>query len=250
MAKGAAIKFTSYSESVQKLLELLNLHYEIKKYDKIVLKPYLSYQEESTPVDFTEEVLKFCLKHKNPVGDIFIAEGAEGASTTDLFNSLGYSKLAEKYPVSLIDLNDTEVDDVQHDLFKKFSSINYPSILRESFIISLPKIREDAETVIHGSLSNMLGAFPSRYYSGFFSRNKNKIRKWPLKFSIHDVLVCKMPDFAVVDASSQGSIFAGLPFEIDKRIAKSLGKEWQRVPYLNLLHEEFQEELLANNKLY
>ena len=57
MAKGAAIKFSSYNESVTKLLDLMNLKAELKKYDKIILKPGLTdNKENSTSVNFVESV--------------------------------------------------------------------------------------------------------------------------------------------------------------------------------------------------
>ena len=51
-----------------------------------------------------------------------------------------------------------------------------------------------------------------------------------------------MPDFAIIDASRQGVILAGLPLEMDKQSAKLLGKEWKSVPYLNLLDVEFSDK--------
>jgi len=240
MAKGASIKFRSYEESVPKLLEILNLAPELKKHDKIILKVTLSSEEEATtPADFAEAVLRFCLENKNPVTEVFIVEGADGEETGELFQRYGYNKLAEKYPVSLIDLNSAEVEEIQDDTFLKFSTIKFPKILVESFVISLPKIAESSETEISTSTSSMLGAFSAKHYSGFFSREKNKIRRWPIKYSVHDILRCKMPDFAVADISENGAIFAGLPLEIDKQSAKYLGKDWRRIPHLKLIDEEF-----------
>lgn len=243
MVKGASIKFESYEVTVPKLLDVLKLQNELKKYDKIVLKPNLTNpSEDSSPAEFVESVLKFCLEHKNPVAEVFIAEGAEEDDTIELFDSLGYQKLAEKYGIGLIDLNNTETDEIQNDDFLKFSTIHYPQILSESFVISIPKLTENPETEITSSLSSMLGAFPSNHYSGFFSQGKSKIRKWPIKYSIHDILTCKLPDFTVVDSSEFGSILAGLPLEIDKQSAKLLGKEWKEVPYLRLIEQSFSEE--------
>ena len=211
---------------------------ELKKYDKIVLKPFLSNDaEKSTPAIFVEAVLRYCLANKNPVADIFIAEGAENDDTLDLFEEQGYQKLAEKYGLGLIDLNNTETESIESPDFLKFSSIQFPSLLNDSFLISLPKLAENEEAVISGSLANMLGAFPASQYTGFFSKSKNKIRKWPIKYSIHDIAKCKMPDFAVVDASDRGIVLAGLPLEIDKQSAKLLGKEWKDVPYIKLLDQ-------------
>jgi uncharacterized protein (DUF362 family) len=243
MAKGASIRFESYAESVPKLLELLKLQRELSKYDKIVLKPWLANpSENSTSKEFTEQVLRFCLKHKNPVAEVLIAEGADGEDTQDLFSSLGYKSLAEKYSVGLIDLNETETENVEDFDFLKFSGIEYPKILKESLVISLPKLGEDEELEMSGALSNMLGAFPAEYYSGFLSRGKSKIRKWPIKYSVHDIVKCKIPEFAVVDASTYGLILAGLPLEIDKQSAKVLGMDWKDVSYLNLIDESFAQK--------
>jgi len=243
MAKGASIQFKSYDESVSKLLELLNLQAELKKYDKIVLKPYLGNPiEDSTSVEFMEPILKFCLDNKNPVTEVFIAEGADGHDTTELFRKLGYNRLAEKYGIGLIDLNDTETEEIMNEDFLKFTSINYPKILIGSFLISIPKLMENEETEISGSLANMLGAFPSGYYAGLFSSTKNKIRKWPIKYSIHDIIKCKSPDFAIVDASTRGAIFAGLPLEIDKQSAGALGKAWRDVSHIKLIEDSLSLE--------
>lgn len=243
MAKGASLKFQSYAETVPKLLEILNLQQELKKYDKIVLKPYLTNPpENSTPAAFTEEVIKFCMENKNPVSEVIIAEGADGYDTTELFDSQGYGKLAEKYGVSLIDLNNTETDELENSNFMKFESIHYPKILWDSFIISLPKLTGNEETDLSGSLANMLGAYPGNHYSGFFSSTKSKIRKWPIKYSIYDMARCKLPNFSIVDASNEGAILAGLPLEIDKQSAKILGKDWRNVPHLKLIDSEFPQK--------
>ncbi len=246
MAKGVSIKFRSYSETIPRLLELINLGKELKKHSKIILKPSLKPMEGekslSTPVAFVEQVLRFCLKNKNPVAEIFIAEGADGYDTMELFNKLGYAKLAERYSVGLLDLNGAEVERTEQYDFAKFSEIMYPKILKDSFVISLPLLIPNEEISFEGALSNMLGAFPAKHYKGFFSRTKSKIRKWPLKYSVHDILKCKMPDFAIIDSSEKGVILAGLPQDVDKQAAKLLGIEWKDVGYLRLVEETFLEK--------
>ena len=246
MAKGVSIKFRSYSETVPRILELINLGKELKKHSKIVLKPYLSIVEGektiSTPVAFVEQVLRFCLANKNPISEVFIAEGADGADTTELFDKLGYSKLAERYSVGLIDLNNAEVEKITNKGFIKFSEIYYPKLLKDSFVISLPVLAKNEETSFVGASSNMLGTFPANNYKGFFSRTKSKIRKWPIKYAIHDVLKCKVPDFAIMDSSEKGVILAGLPHEIDKQAAKLLALDWKDIGHLKLIEESFLEE--------
>jgi len=237
------MKFVSYDKTIPKLLEIIRLENELKKYDKIVLKPHLSENaSENTKPELIEEIIKFCLKHKSPIGEVYIAEGADGSDTEDLFDELGYRNLAEKYSIGLIDLNTAEVSDIESDEFLKFESISYPKVLKDSFIISISNLSENEETGISGSLPNMLGAFPAEHYKGFFSSSKNKIRKWPIKYSIHDIVKCQEPQFAIIDASEKGSILAGQPLEMDKQAARLLGAEWSDVPYLKLMAESSLEE--------
>lgn len=242
MTKGVSIKFRSYEATVPKLLELIKFERALEKHKIIILKPAVNQKDAmNTSAEFVEEVLKFCLKHKKPETSVFIAEGSDGAETLDLFDSLGYKTLSEKYQVGLLDLNQAEIEEIQDGNFIKFESIRFPKILLDSFIVSLPKLSHDGELEMQASLSNMLGAFPSRYYQGLFARKKSKIRKWPLKYAVHDILRCKMPDFTVIDASEQGSILAGFPLDMDKQAAKLLGKEWKSVQYLRLIDEEFAQ---------
>lgn len=238
MAKGVSIKFKSYDESIPKILDLIKFNNELQKHSKIVLKPFLrdSNSLHTSPA-FTESVLKYCLANKNPDASVLIAEGSDGEPTMDVFEKLGYRALAEKYSVGIIDLNDTEFEEIQDSDFTKFDSIMYPKILLESFVVSLPRLSEDSELEMQGSISNMIGAFPSKFYKGFFSAQKSKIRRWPMKYSIHDIAKCKMPEFTIIDASEQGSVIAGVPLEMDKIGAKLLGKEWKSISHLRLIDE-------------
>ncbi|MDP3881581.1 MAG: DUF362 domain-containing protein [Nanoarchaeota archaeon] len=238
MAKGVSIKFKSYEETVPKLLDLIKFDKEIKKHEKIILKPYLSDEsEDNTPIQFVEEVLRYCMNNKSNNAEVFIAEGADGVDTLDLFEEGGYKKLAEKYPIGLVDLNNSEVEEVMNRDLLKFEKIMYPKLLREGFVIALPKLRDHVDFEMIGSLSTMIGAYPASHYSGFFSSRKNKIKKWPAKYSIHDSIICKMPDFGIIDASMQGAIIAGVPLEMDKQAAKLLGKDWKSIGYIRLIED-------------
>lgn len=242
MAKGLSVNLKTYSDTVPKLLSLIKLNEEIKKHKKIILKPVLSIDvSKSTKAEFVESVLAYCLKHKDLDSQLFIAEGADGADTMELFEEQGYKRLAEKYSVGLIDLNTTAVSEIKDGEFLKFKRIFYPEILIDSFIIALPHLSEDAELGITGSLPAMLGAFPLEYYKGLFSSKKTKIRKEPIKFAVHDILKVKMPDLAVIDASEKGKVLAGQCLEMDKQAASLLGKEWRSINYLKLADEAFNK---------
>ena len=240
MVKGISVKFKTYQESVPAILKVIKLEEELKNHNTLILKPALKHAyAKNTEVALTEEVLKFCLQNKAPGSRIFIAEGADGDDTDEVFDIFGYKKLAEKYSIGLIDLNSAEFEEIVDDEFQRFDRIVFPKLLLDSFIISIVPLAEDEETDIYGSLANMLGAFPSEHYSGFFSRGKNKIRKWPIKYSIHDILKCKMPNLAIIDAADKGMLLAGQPLEMDKQAAKILGKDWRQIGHLRLADDSF-----------
>jgi len=250
MVKGIGVKFKNYSETLPKMLNLINFNSEIKKHSCIVLKVDLNggIKEGSSKIEFVEEILKFIVENRNPGTEIFIAEGCDGANTDDVFDKFGYKNLSEKYGVGLVDLNKTELEDVENNEFLRFEKIEYPKLLKESFVISLPFLREDEEFELAGSLSNMLGAFPANRYSGFFSSMKNKIRKWPIKYAIHDILKCKMPDFVIIDASDRRMILAGQAIEMDKQAAKLLELDWKEIGYMRLVDEGFSKRDKTKNK--
>lgn len=238
MVKGISVKFKSYHESVPAILKVIKLDKELKKHSRIIIKPSLRHAyAKNTEVALVEEILKYCLAHKSPDAQIFIAEGSDGDETDEVFDIFGYKKLAEKYGIGLIDLNSAELHEVIDGEFQKFEKIIYPKILLDSFIISAVPLAEDEEADIYGSLANMLGAFPASAYQGFFSRGKNKIRKWPIKYSIHDILKCKMPNLAVIDARDKGMLLAGQPLEIDKQAARLLGKDPRQISHLRIVEE-------------
>lgn len=242
MAKGAAIKFVSYAQSVPKLLGLLKLDKELVRHRKIVLKVNLSRaypgaEEADTPSAFLEEVVRFCANNKNPSTELIIAEGSDGAETEELFAEKGYNALAEKYGVSLLDLNTADSEEMLNREFKAADSYFFPTTLKDAFIISLPKLTTDPVAELSGGLSIMRGVLPGSEYRGFFSKLKKGVNKLPVAELIHDLTRCKAPVLTVIDASEQGYILSGVPLEMDKQAAKLIGRDWQTIPYLKLLDE-------------
>src|SRR3989344_1868322 len=228
MVKGLAVKLVSYDETIPKVLNLIKLGEELKKHKNIVLKVHLipGRPENSTNIEFLEPIIQFCVSNKNPGSEIIIAEGVNGAETRDLFDEFGFTKLAEKYSLGLIDLNESSSVEVQNPEFLRFQSIHYPELLLNSFVITATQVKPHPELGMSASLDTMLGAFPAYKYRGFFSRTKNKLKEHPIKYQIHDILKCKMPDLAIIDASDKGFVIIGKPLEMDKQASKLLGLNW------------------------
>lgn len=245
MAKGVSAKFTSYSDTIPRLLKVIKFDDELKNHRFIVLKPFAKDRNNPyTSPSFLEQVIRFCLDNKSPDSKVIIAEGSDGVQTEELFAELGYKKLAEHYNLGIVDLNSSELEEIRSPHFSKFESISYPKLLKEAFVISLPVLGEDKDIGVISALSNMVGAFPSSKYKGFFSKRKEKLRKWPYAYSIHDINLCKMPDFALIDASAKGFVFAGKPIDADKQAVKLLGKDTKSLAFLRLI-EESQQNIMV-----
>ena len=241
MVKGVAVKLQSYNETIPKVFKLIKLGEELKKHERIVIKVHLvpGSPEKSTKVEFLEPIVQFCVSNKNPGAEVIIAEGCDGRETAEVFDELGYTKLAEKYGVGLIDLNESASAEIQNPEFLRFSSIYYPELLLNSFVMTATPLNTHEELSMAASLDTMRGAFPAHKYRGFFSRTKNKLLDYPLKYQIHDILKCKMPEFAVIDAGDKGLLITGRPLDMDKQAAKVLGLEWNKVAHLRLIDESF-----------
>ncbi|MEK6895975.1 MAG: DUF362 domain-containing protein [Nanoarchaeota archaeon] len=238
MVKGVSVKFASYAETVPKLLKLIKLDQELKKHEHIVIKPLLVTDKgKSTNIDFIEELVRFCVQHKNPSAEVFVAEGVDGADTMDIYDQYGYRRLAETYGIGLVDLNKTACETIGKNEFVGFETIMYPIILKDSFVISASPLRTDEATVIAGSVANMRGAFPASRYKGFFSNRKNKLDSHPMKYQLHDIALCKMPNLGIIDGSSNSILLAGQPIEIDRQMAKVLGLDAKSVGHLRMLEE-------------
>lgn len=243
MVKGLAVKLKSYEETIPKVLNLIKLAEELKKHKTIVIKVHLvpGQPQNSTKIEFLEPLIQFCVANKSPGSDIIIAEGCDGAETRELFDSLGFTSLAEKYSLGIIDLNESSSIEVQNPEFLRFKSIYYPELLLNSFIITATPARQHPEIGLSASLDTMLGAFPGYKYRGFFSNTKKKLREHPVKYQIHDILKCKMPDLAIIDAGEHGFLITGKPLDMDKQAAKLFGMDWKDIPHVRLVDESFSQ---------
>ena len=241
MVKGVSVKVVSYSETMPKLLKAIKLDEEIKNHQSIVIKPHVNSDiAKSTSPAFIEQIVRFCLHYRNPGTEIFVAEGSDGEDTLELFEKHGYRKLAERYGIGLVDLNKAESTLIGSNSFASFESIMYPILLKDSFVISAPLLRDDIKLGFIGSLANMVGAYSAKHYKGFFSSKKNKLEVHSAKNLVHDIIECKMPELALIDAPNHGVVLAGKPVDMDKQAAKLLGMEGHSVPYIKAIEETIQ----------
>jgi uncharacterized protein (DUF362 family) len=245
----AKVKFTDYQASISRALDLINAPAGLPQEGLIIIKPNLT---NSSPPPVTTsvkaaEALYNYLKARTKA-EIVIADGCGSGTTPQVFKTLGYTALAEKYGMKLIDLNDGETVTVKNDKALLLKEFHMSKIVRDAFVISLPVLKDHSFTKTTIAMKNMFGIASAKFYSG--SWNKSKLHNPSTDKSVVDVCLYKKPDLSVVDASvalegmhlsgrhkKMGLILAGLdPVAVDTVGSELLGHNPRKIPYLTLSH--------------
>ena len=243
------VKFTDYQSSIAKAMDLINAPAGLPQQGLIIIKPNLT---NSSPPPVTTsvkaaEALYNYVKTRTKA-EIVIADGCGSGTTPKVFKKLGYTDLADKYGLRLIDLNDAETITLKNDKALLLKEFHMPKIVQNAFVISLPVLKDHSFTKTTITMKNMFGIAPGRYYSG--SWNKSKLHSPSTDKSVVDVCLYKKPDLSVVDASvalegmhlsgrknKMGLILAGFdPVAVDTVGSKLLGHDPKNMPYLTLSH--------------
>jgi len=247
MSQVASVKFVDYQASVAKALDLLGAGARLPQQGLIIIKPNLTNSSPppvTTAVAAAEAVYNYCRAHTN--AEITIGDGCGSGTTADVFSALGYSDLAEKYGLELIDFNEAETAIVKNDNALQLKYFHIPRIVRQAFIISLPVLKDHSFTKTTIAMKNMFGIAPGKFYAG--SWNKAKLHSPSTDKSVVDICTYKKPDLSVVDASVAltgmhlagkpkkiGLILAGFdPVAVDTIGSKLLGHNPKKLPYLTL----------------
>ncbi len=227
----------------------------VKPKDKIVIKPNLTTVLPSdtgltTDPKVVETLIDLCMERRP--SEIIIAEGSGGAETDLAFERCGYSRLAEKYGVKLIDLNKspTCVVDVPEGRFLR--QLIVPKVILESdVLINVPKLklRKDWATL---SVKNLLGVLPGKgRFSGeiwtpdgkwFGPEGEKKKVHGNLTEGLVDLNTLIHPSLIVMDgivASYENKplrlnvVLAGRdPLALDCVAVKIGGLDYMQIPYL------------------
>lgn len=167
----------------------------VKTNDTVILKPNLFITRNwktgtTTNPQIVEEMIKIVL---DAGGTPIITESAGiGRDTQYLFNVLGYSDLAKKYKIKLIDINKSEYIAVSIPKGVIFKELNIPKIVQEAdVIIDLPKMKTHMSTTVTLGMKNLKGFLPGD--------EKRKPHKFGLHQGIVDLNKIIKPDLIVVD---------------------------------------------------
>jgi len=241
----------NYYESIQNALKRINAQSFLAKQKTIMLKPNLvnaSPYPVTTPPECCEAIIKVVRTFSN--ANIVIAEGTGDANleTDDVFKALGYDKLSDKMDVKLIDLNNEPLVRMTDNSCSVFKEIFLPECVFNHCLISVPVLKAHSLSTITGSLKNMIGIAPPKYYSGKFGIWKKAVFHGRMHESIIDLNRYRKADLSIIDAGvglaeyhlggaecnpHVKKIIVGYdPLLVDRAAAGLLGVDWKSVPHL------------------
>jgi uncharacterized protein (DUF362 family) len=247
MSHIARVVFSDYTRSIYQALDLINAKACLPQKGLIIIKPNLTNSSPppvTTSVDAAEAVYLYCKAHTK--AEIAIGDGCGSGKTPDVFAKLGYTDLAKKYDLELLDFNEAETVLVEDKDALQLKQFHMPRVAQEAFIISLPVLKDHSFTKTTIAMKNMFGLAPGRFYAGGW--NKSKLHNPSTDKSVVDICRYKKPDLSIVDASvalkgmhlsgkkkKLGLILAGFdPVAVDTIGSELLGHDPRRLPYLTL----------------
>lgn len=248
----ATVEFTTYKESIAQALDAINARKVIAAHKKILLKPNLinsSPHPVTTPPACTGAVIEY-VRSCVPDAAIIVGEGCGSSSreTDQVFSALGYDNLVKDYDVQLVDLNYAPLKKLENKNCPYFPVMYLPQIAFTHYIISIPVLKAHSLADYTGTLKNMIGLAPPKYYAGTYGSWKKAVFHGSMQQSIIDLIRYRSPDLSIIDATiglpefhlggepckpPVNTIVAGFdPYEVDREGARLLGMNWRNIRHL------------------
>lgn len=212
MSTVARIRFTDYETSIPRALDAIGAADVLPAGGLIIIKPNLI-NADGPPVttDFraAEAVYTYCRSRTG--AEIAIGEGCGSGTTAETFDANGYTDLARRHDIRLIDFNREPAVKLTRDDALHLKELHLPAVAVDAFIISLPVLKDHSFTRTTVAMKNMFGLPPGPFYGGAW--NKSKLHTPSTDRSVFDVCLYKRPALSVVDASVAltGMHLAGTP---------------------------------------
>ncbi len=217
---------------------------EINPYkEKVVIKPNLI-TNRPYPVTTSPKTVECIVNYfKGKAKEIIIAEGSGmcRGGTNKAFLNLGYSELAEKSEIKLVDLNEDDYEIRKNPEALKLKEFKFPITLKNSFLISAAVLKRHSMAKVTLSLKNMIGASIGR---------KARFHLPGINKSIVDINLYKKPDLALIDGIESSGLELGgevtrfdlMIFSEDPVAADAVGANILRLNPLSVPHIKFAQE--------
>ena len=245
------IEFESYNVSVAKALDAAGAAEVLARQSAVMIKPNLV-NASPFPITTAPECVAAIVQYVRANSDakVVIGEGCGDHSmeTDEVFEELGYVELASRLDVELVDLNHAPLRETIREGCTVFPTMHLPEIAFTHFLISVPVLKAHSIADVTGTLKNMIGIAPPKYYSGRHGSWKKSVMHGRMQESIIDLNRHRTPDLTLMDASvgmpdfhlggrhcdpPLGLLLAGFdPLAIDRRGAELLDLNWRTIGHL------------------
>jgi uncharacterized protein (DUF362 family) len=256
MDKAIVKEMNDYSSSINELLEELDFGGRLEGINRIIIKPNLLQDSPppcTTDVGCVEAIIKY-IRIRNDRVPIIILEGSGGCDTSKAFETLGYKELAENHDVTLMDVDHSSLVKLENKNNRVYKEIYLPEIIFDSFLISVPALKDHLMTTVTLGLKNMIGLLHKKHYGNYWSYNRSDVHRVGVDEAIADLNDYIDIDLTIIDGrlGQEGSHLSGgracLPaksvviggydaLEVDKSGARLLGHDWRDVRHLRMIDE-------------
>ena len=227
-----------------------------KKARTILIKPNLVEALNppiTTPVSLIRSLVEYIRAHFS--GEIIIGEGTGALQydTFHCFDKLGYTELAAREQIELVDLNEEKSVRLTDPNCQRWPEMYLPELAFESYLISVPVLKVHTLAVVTLTLKNMMGLVPPAHYRKGNSWKKSAFHN-RVQEAVADLNRYRTPDFTLLDASvgmaqahlwgptcdpPVGKLVAGFdPVAIDAYGAELLGSNWRNIGHIASLHNQ------------
>ncbi|HAN94529.1 MAG TPA: iron-sulfur cluster-binding protein [Firmicutes bacterium] len=231
-------------EMVQELLQHLNLARSIAPGARIGLKPNLvvarpAWEGATTSPQLVEGVIQYLQDHGHK--NIVVLEGSWiGDSTRRAFQVCGYTELAERYGVELVDL---QKDSFHPRKVMELELLVCDELSRVDFLINLPVLKGHCQTKITCALKNLKGCIPNQEKRRFHTLGLHKPIAYLNKAVPTDLVIVDglMGDLDFEEGGNpvqMDRVLVGSdPVLVDSYVAHLLGYDPEEIGYLPLAAE-------------
>ena len=136
MSRVAKVRFTDYKRSIAQALDLLDVPDRLPTGGLVIIKPNLTNSSPppvTTSVEAAEAVYGYCRAHTK--AEIVIGEGCGSGVTADVYAALGYTDMANRLGLELIDFNDAETTLLENKDALQLKKFYIPSVVLDAFVI-------------------------------------------------------------------------------------------------------------------
>ena len=247
-------EFTNYQNSLTQCLDGISAGKVLKSRKLIIIKPNLV-NTSLFPITTSTEMIRALVGYlqNHTKARLIIAEGCGDAhlDTGEVYQKLGYGKLAAEFGLELVDLNNEPLSRLRNPDCRALPDIYLPKIALKGFLISVPVLKKHSLAGVTLSMKNMLGLAPPKHYQqggcwkkSFFHSRMHR--------SIFELNLYRKPDLSILDATvgmadyhlggstcapPVNKIVAGYdPVAVDSYGAGLLGLSWKEIPHIRMAH--------------